>query len=94
MPISETFTKSKKGNSWEMMKLTFHDKTETFEIIIEKDKAEWLIKILETISLNASNSIQTFVQIKTDFETQFEDFELFWYSKPINTLREFGLLVL
>ena len=32
--------------------------------------------------------------IKNDFETQLEDFELFWYSKPVNTLREFGLLVL
>ena len=93
-PIFEAFTKSKKGNSWEMMKLTFHAKTETFEIILEKDKAEWLIKILETLSLSKSNSIQILAQIKSDFETNFEDFELFWYSKPINTLRDFGLLVL
>ena len=77
-----------------MMKLTFHDKTETFEIILEKDKAEWLTKILKNISLCNSNSIQTLAQIKTDFETNFEDFELFWYSKPINTLREYGLLIL
>jgi len=92
-PISESFTKSKKGNSWEMMKLTFHDKTETFEITIEKDKAQWLIKTLEAISVFNDNKI-TFTQLKSDFETNFEDFELFWYSKPINTLREFGLLIL
>jgi hypothetical protein len=30
----------------------------------------------------------------TDFETHFEDFELFWYSKPVKTLRDYGLLVL
>lgn len=93
-PISETFTKSKKGNSWEMTKLTFHDKKDTFEILLDKDKAEWLINMLEILTLSESNSIQTLAQIKANFETNFEDFELFWYSKPINTLREFGLLIL
>jgi hypothetical protein len=92
-PISETFTKSKKGNSWEMMKLTFHDKTETFEITLDKDKAQWLVNSLETISVFNDSKV-TFTQLKSDFETHFEDFELFWYSKPINTLRDFGLLVL
>jgi radical SAM superfamily enzyme YgiQ (UPF0313 family) len=92
-PISETFTKSKKGNSWEMMKLIFHDKTETFEITLDKEKAQWLINSLETISVFDDGKV-TFTQLKSDFETHFEDFELFWYSKPINTLRDFGLLVL
>lgn len=32
--------------------------------------------------------------MKSDFETLLEDFELYWYSKPANTLREFGLLAL
>jgi hypothetical protein len=92
-PTSESFNKSKKGNLWEMMKLTFHDKTESFEIILDKDKAQWLIKSLEIISIFNENKI-TFAQLKSDFENHFEDFELFWYSKPINTLRDFGLLVL
>jgi hypothetical protein len=92
-PISETFTKSKKGNSWEMMKLTFHDKTETFEISLDKDKSQWLINSLEKISVFNDSKV-TFTQLKSDFETHFEDFELFWYSKPINALRDFGLLVL
>ena len=92
-PITESFTKSKKGNSWEMIKLTFHDKTETFEIALEKEKAEWMIATLELTSVyNAT--IQTFGQLKDNFEKQFEDFELFWYSKPIITLRQYGLLVL
>ena len=33
-------------------------------------------------------------QTSKDFETHFENFELFWYSKPINVLRDKGLLVL
>jgi Radical SAM superfamily len=92
-PFCEDFAKSKKGNSWLMTKLTFHDKKQTFEILLEKEKADWLVAILETISVHKNNTT-TFGQLKTNFETNFEDFELFWYSKPMNTLREFGLLVL
>ena len=92
-PITESFTKSKKGNSWNMMKLSFHDKTESFDISLEEDKGKWLVSALEQVAVYG-DSKSTFSQLKSDFETQFEDFELFWYSKPIATLREFGLLVL
>jgi radical SAM superfamily enzyme YgiQ (UPF0313 family) len=92
-PIKQTFIKSKKGNSWEMLKLTFHDKRETVEISLEKDKADWLVNTLEMLSV-FNEKTATFLQIKTSFENQFEDFELFWYSKPLNTLKNFGLLVI
>jgi hypothetical protein len=92
-PFAETFTKSKKGNSWEMMAFTFHDKKESFTLQTNKDEGEWLIEILTKITI-ANSKNYTFQEVKADFETNLEDFELFWYSKPINTLREFGLLVL
>lgn len=92
-PTTESFTKSKKENSWEMMKLTFHDKIETFEISLEKEKAIWLIEILDKCSIH-SNDKMIFSQLKSDFETSMEDFELFWYAKQMITLRDFGLLVL
>jgi hypothetical protein len=92
-PFVENFTKSKKGNSWEMMILTFHDKKESFSIQTGKNEGEWLVQILEKISISKSK-IYSLKEIKTDFETDLDDFELFWYSKPINTLREFGLLIL
>jgi hypothetical protein len=92
-PSIEIFTKSKKGNSWEMMTLTFHDKKESFTIQTNKKEGEWLVEILQKISVSNSKT-HTFQEVKLNFESQLEDFELFWYSKPINTLREFGLLVL
>ncbi|MFT5752980.1 MAG: hypothetical protein ACI924_000181 [Flavobacterium sp.] len=92
-PTHEIFTKSKKGNSWEMMQLTFHDKKNVTEITLEKEKGTWLILTLEKISI-ASNNKMTFSQLKTDYETNLDDFELLWYSKSINSLREIGLLVL
>ncbi|MGG7034548.1 MAG: B12-binding domain-containing radical SAM protein [Flavobacterium sp.] len=87
------FTKSKKGNSREVMSLTFHDKKQSFSIQTNKAEGEWLAEILQKISVSNSK-IYAFQEIKTDFEKHLEDFELFWYSKPVNTLREFGLLVL
>lgn len=92
-PFVEHFTKSKKGNSWEMMALTFHAKKESFNIQTNKQEGEWLVEMLLKISVS-NVKIYTFQEIQTDFESNLEDFELFWYSKPIKTLREFGLLVL
>ena len=92
-PLVENFTKSKKGNSWQMMTLTFHDKKESFSIQTAKADGEWLMQMLEKISVSKSK-IYSFQEIKSNFESNLENFELFWYSKPVNTLREFGLLVL
>ena len=92
-PFTEHFTKSKKGNSWELMTLTFHDKKESFSIQTNKKEGEWLVEMLLKISVSNAK-IHTFQEIKADFEMKLEDFELFWYSKPIKSLRDFGLLVL
>jgi len=89
LPIVDYFTKSKKGTTWEMAKLSFHFKTETLEISLEKDQANWLIKTIKSVS----NQPVLLKEIKIDFESQFEDFELFWFSKQISLLRNSGLLV-
>ncbi len=75
-----------------MTKLTFHDKRETFEISLEKEKAAWLEKSLDKLQVFNEKAV-TFSQLKADFEDHFDDFELFWYSKPVMTLRQFGLLI-
>ncbi len=92
-PLVSYFTKSKKGNSWEMASLAFHDKKESFTIQVSKPVGEWLVVMLEKLTIYNSK-VYTFQEVKSDFEHRLEDFELFWYSKPVSTLREFGLLVL
>ncbi|MFV8355013.1 B12-binding domain-containing radical SAM protein [Flavobacterium sp. XS1P32] len=92
-PSIEIFTKSKKGNSWELMTLTFHDKKESFSIQTSKEEGAWLVEMLLKIAVSNTKT-HTYQEVKADFETHLEDFELFWFSKPIKTLREFGLLVL
>ena len=92
-PQTEIFTKSKKGNSWEMMKVSFHSKTQNFDITVNANEGKWLVEMLEKVSVY-SNSKVTFSQLKADFEQEFDDFELFWYSKPVQMLRSSMLLVL
>ena len=92
-PITKLFAKSKKGASWEMMQLTFHDKQNTLEITVDKDKGTWLVKTIDEISV-CNEGIKTYAQIKLDFETYFDDFELFWFSKPLQQLKNKALLTL
>lgn len=88
------FTKSKKGNSWEMASLDFHSKKESFSVQTNKEQGIWLNEMLLRISVSNSK-IYTYQEVKADYEnSELEDFELFWNSRPINLLREQGLLVL
>jgi len=91
IPQTAIVTKSKKGKSWEMLQLTIHFKSETLKIALDKEKGEWFVNALEKISIH-NNEYKTFEQLKTDFEKSFDDFELFWNSKPILSLRKQGLL--
>lgn len=88
-----TISKSKKGRTWELYKMSFHEKTTSFEVSLEKEKGDWVLEILKKISVKEKNLL-TLADLKADFENQFDDFELFWYSKPVNQLRENGLLIL
>lgn len=92
-PKVEESSKTKKGKTYHSLKLTFHDKKETLQITLNKDEGVWLVEKLNTLK-PTSESTLTFSKLKTDFETHFEDFELFWYSKPMLELQDFGLLAL
>nr|WP_315170073.1 B12-binding domain-containing radical SAM protein [uncultured Flavobacterium sp.] len=92
-PTVEYFTKSKKGNSWELAKLTFHDKKESFAVQTNKAEGEWLVDILDKIAVSQSK-VYSYQELKTDFERHLPDFELFWYSKSIQILCSSGLLIL
>ncbi|MBP6826081.1 MAG: radical SAM protein [Saprospiraceae bacterium] len=91
-PTMTTFTKTKKGTQWDMATLTFQDKRETFGINTLRAQGEWLVQILQKMSV-VHTELFTFQQVKADYEAAgLDDFELFWYGKPVNTLRNFGLL--
>jgi hypothetical protein len=77
-PSVEYFTKSKKGNSWDMMSLTFHDKRKFY--YSNKQDRRRMVAMLAKIAV-VNTKVLTFQEIKADFESNLEDFELFWHSK-------------
>lgn len=91
-PQVANFVKTKKENSWEMSTLTFHDKKESYSVQLNREEGDWLIETLKKVSIS-NTKLKTLQEIKSDFESQFENFELFWFSKPILTLRDYGLLI-
>jgi hypothetical protein len=90
--IVENYLKTKKQNSWPYTRLTFHLKTNIVKIELEKEKAEWLQKIISENTFENPKRV-TLQQIKNDFENSFDDFELFWFSKPIQQLKENGVIL-
>lgn len=92
-PSATYFTKNKKGRTYEVAELSFHTKKDTFSIQVGKEQGVWLTNLLESCAVSSVSKI-TVQQAKLGYEEIIDDFELFWYSKPINTLRESGLLLL
>jgi radical SAM superfamily enzyme YgiQ (UPF0313 family) len=91
-PIVEHFTKSKKGNSWEMTSLTFQDKRGKYDISVDREQGIWLAEILKTLSIT-NPAMLTLQHVMDSYNAAgLEDFELFWDNKPVNTLHKVGLL--
>ena len=91
-PVVSFFSRVKKGRAFEMASLEFHSKKESFTIQTGQEQGRWLAMFLESVAVD-KGLITTFAKAKQGYEDAgLEDFELFWYSKPVNALRENGLL--
>ena len=90
--ITKDLTKTKKGLSRQVKQITFHLKTNIVKIELDQEKANWLIRILVENPIKNQRKI-TLQQLKDDFETHFDDFEIFWFSKPIQQLKDNGIIL-
>lgn len=90
--IAENRVKNKKKYSGTYTLLTFHLKTNIVKVELEEDKATWLMNVLEENAIENQKK-PTVQQLKTQFEEIFEDFELFWFSKPMQQLKENGIIL-
>ena len=88
----ENFVKKTRAGAFEFTRLTFHLKTNIVKIELETAQAAWLMKIFAENSTDNPKKI-TLQQLKTHFEETFEDFEIFWFSKPIQQLKENGVIL-
>jgi hypothetical protein len=93
-PIVEHFTKSKKGNSWEMTSLTFQDKRAKYSISVSREQGSWLADMLQQLSIS-NPKVLTLQDVMDSYNAAgLDNFELFWDNKPVNTLHKVGLLKL
>ncbi|MFS4428014.1 B12-binding domain-containing radical SAM protein [Chryseobacterium sp. S90] len=90
--IAENRVKNKKKYSGTYTLLTFHLKTNIVKVELEQEKAEWLMNVLKENSIENAKK-PTIQQLKNQFEENFEDFELFWFSKPMQQLKENGVIL-
>ena len=88
----ENFVKKTRAGAFEYTRLTFHLKTNIVKIELETVQAAWLMTIFAENSTDNPKKI-TLQQLKTQFEETFEDFEIFWFSKPIQQLKENGVIL-
>lgn len=92
-PYKEYFEKKKKGNVFKMVNLIFYTKNDTITISLDREEGDWFTTFIEELK-GSTTQTKTYQEMKTSFEANCPtDFELFWYSKPVQQLREMALLV-
>ncbi len=95
LPNWSKYTKLVKGKQVEVMMVLVHNKSEEIAIQMDINNAEWLNEWLQKLSLNQENENSSYGELKQDYESKLEGgFEVFWYSKEMDKLRNIGLLAL
>jgi hypothetical protein len=93
-PVVTPSTKIRKGESKDMAILTFQSIKETFRIQVDAAQGAWLAAILPTLSARNAH-VRTLQDVQAEYASAgLVGFELFWYSKEMDVLREQGLLTL
>ena len=93
LPTITTFTKTKKGRTFEKARLTFHSKNDYLQLDVDQEIGEWLVQFLKDLKENPKG-VLSFGQTKNSFEQHTtQDFEPFIFSKQGEQLRDFGLLI-
>ena len=90
-PVMEAAQPTRKGN---MVSLTFYDKRKIITLKMPEAQGVWLSEILEALTPQ-NTKLHTLQGVKSHYEAAgLEYFEVFWYNKPVSTLRGHGLLIL
>lgn len=94
LPRTELKVQSKKGRQRELLILTFETKSKSIQIQLEKLQGEWLLSLLDKL-IHVKTPSVTFEEIQLDYTNAgLQDFDLFWFNKPMNSMHETGLWVL
>lgn len=89
----EQFTKRKKGKLQLKNQLIIYTKTATIKVPMEEKICLWLIHQLHQFSVENPIPSQLDVFI-ANYESEYGNFDTFWNSNEMNTLKENGLLII
>jgi len=88
------YRSTKKGKQAAASALVFYTRTESFTLVVEPDRAKWLITFFERTSLRSAK-LPLLGELKHEYERLFSSpFELFLKSDQWKTLRQKGLLLI
>ncbi len=90
--IAENRIKTKKKYQYAYARITVHLKTNIISIDLDFSHAEWLMSMFNEYPVQNPKK-PTLQSLKINFEENFDDFELFWFSKPIQQLKENGVIL-
>ena len=88
------FEEPKKRKGREQLRMELFDGTGDYSLKMDREEGEWLFRFLQEIAIMDGGRPATYETMKSEYEAAFADFEPFWYSKPVEVLRQTGLLVL
>ena len=84
---------SKKGRQRELATLRFQTPRKLISIQVNKQHGEFLLAILSKAQINSKQTFLFSELIQMYEKEGLEDFDLFWFNKPMNTIHECGLLL-
>ena len=93
LPSTKVITRTKKGKTFNSLEFTVHQVNESCSMPFDPKVGEWMLNQLQKLSINTP-LIYTYEQLKVEYEQHFENFELFWFSKPLEELKKSGLITL
>jgi hypothetical protein len=86
-------TRTKKGKIKQVLVLTLHTPEGEDQVVLDQKRGEWILALITQSSVYTAKPL-TFAQVKEDYEKLFGDIAPFWYSKPVYSLRDSGMLVI
>ncbi|MEL7148174.1 MAG: radical SAM protein, partial [Bacteroidota bacterium] len=88
------FEEEKKRRGKPQVSMEFFSGNHHSSIRLDQEIGEWLYAFLQDITVSDEGKPSTYGEMKAQYEAEFGDFEPFWCSKPVATLRQVGLIIL
>ena len=77
----------------EFKRIIFHNQTESAELLLEKELAEWLLTTIDLAKVGNKEAL-SYQSLRESFELKFSDFDAFWASEEMDLVRELGMVVI